>query len=134
MTKSVFLTHENPFPPRGSDKFRDFHVLKLLCERMDQVELLYLSGAPAQAEERPARGSELPPNLLVSQIDKREPGLFTKLLRPRTLNPYADSVERELENRAEPGKLLWISRLLMASCVPLARSLGYHVVLDEHNV
>ena len=133
MSKALFLTQENPFPPRGSDKFRDFHVLKLLCEkdRRSGAALPHSRTNPSglRTAARASQESRRSPR------STRKPELSAKnLLRPRALNIYAESVERELQKRAEPGKLLWISRLLMASCVPLARSLGYHVILDEHNV
>jgi len=136
MSKALFLTQENPFPPRGSDKFRDFHVLRLLCEKVDEVELLFLTDeqTPSENETIEINGFEHPKKLTISRIHKESPNFIRKLLRPRTLNVYAEPVERALQERAEPGKLLWISRLLMASCVPLARSLGYRVILDEHNV
>lgn len=132
MTKALFLTQENPFPPRGSDKFRDFHVLRLLCERFDEVELLCLTDDDSLPESETIEIESK--KLTLSRIKKESPSFLTRLLRPRTLNVYAEPVERALQSRAETGKLLWISRLLMASCVPMARSLGYHVILDEHNV
>lgn len=132
MKKALFLTQENPFPPRGSDKFRDFHVLRLLCERFDEVELLCLTDDESLPESEIIEFESK--KLTISRIHKEKPSFLTRLLRPRTLNVYAEPVERALQSRAEKGKLLWISRLLMASCVPLARSLGYHVILDEHNV
>ena len=133
MTKALFLTQENPFPPRGSDKFRDFHVLRLLCEQMDSVEVLCFAEGSGPNQLKNA-SEEIPANLTISEMEKHTPGFLHRLFQPRALNPYSDCIEDALEKRAEPGKLLWISRLLMASCVPWARSLGYHVILDEHNV
>lgn len=37
---------------------------------------------------------------------------------------------RLLRARFKPGTLLWVSRLSMAQYVPLARSLGYRIILD----
>jgi glycosyltransferase involved in cell wall biosynthesis len=132
MSKVLFLTEENPFPPRGSDKFRDLHILKLLCEIVDEVEVLCFAGEGQAFVQPPA--SELPKNLKITELPKRKEGFFHRLFRSRQLNAQSESIEEALEQRAEQGTLLWISRLLMASCVPLARSLGYRVVLDEHNV
>jgi glycosyltransferase involved in cell wall biosynthesis len=38
------------------------------------------------------------------------------------------------ERSLVPGRTLWVSRLEMAQYIPLAKSLGYRIVLDEHHV
>src|SRR5262245_18172476 len=55
-------------------------------------------------------------------------------LRPEALRGYSSDVARRLREKAQPGRLLWISRLEMAQYVPLARKLGYRIILDEQNV
>lgn len=134
MSKALFLTHENPFPPRGSDKLRDFHVLRLLCERIEEVELLCVRQSASSESEDPALYT-IPGNLKITVIEPEVSGLFHRFLkRVKSDDDYEEAVESALEERAEPGRVLWVSRLSMANCVPMARSLGYRVILDEHNV
>ncbi|MGZ3687052.1 MAG: glycosyltransferase family 4 protein [Bdellovibrionota bacterium] len=59
-------------------------------------------------------------------------GLTTEPMWKRLLSPLMKPGElsEELRNRAEPGKLLWLSGARAAKYVPYARDLGYRVILD----
>jgi len=55
-------------------------------------------------------------------------------MQPPVFQDYCHSMAEALRSRAAPGRILWVSRFAMAQYIPLAKSLGYRVILDEHNV
>jgi glycosyltransferase involved in cell wall biosynthesis len=127
--KAVWLTSECPYPVNSGGKLRETSIIRLLMERME-VEVLCFPSPVADP-------SGAPQDLKITEIERRRAPFWKRAvypLRPYVVNGYSQTVEGALRERAEPGKLLWISRLGMAQYLPVARELGYRVVLDEQNV
>lgn len=132
--KAIFLTNEFPFPPTGGGKMRDLHILKLLLEKIE-IEVLSFSGGNGGMPDILGLNGGMP--LRHTGIERERAPVWKRLfypLRPYIINGYSQRMESALRSRAEPGRLLWISRLVMAQYIPIARKLGYKVILDEHNV
>jgi len=124
----LFLTSESPYPPSGGGKLRDAQMIRLLRER-EMVDVLCFETASVLPDESQDEN--------VSFITRDRPPIWKRVLypmRPYVVNGYSRRMEAALRERAEPNRILWISRLAMAQYIPLARSLGYRVILDEHNV
>ncbi|MGK5084223.1 glycosyltransferase family 4 protein [Bdellovibrionota bacterium FG-1] len=129
--KLLFLTKENPFPPAGGAHLRDSQLIQLLQETMDVEVLCY---APESENSVPAA---FPPGVKITRIQRTTRQRWKKAfetLRPDLQNNYSQAIEQALRERAEPGKLLWISRLIMAKYLEVAKSFGYQTILDEHQV
>jgi polysaccharide biosynthesis protein PslH len=127
--KVIWLTSECPYPVNGGAKLREASIIRLLQEKMEVEVLCFPSPQPGR--------SGAPANLTITELDRRRAPIWKRALyafRPYIVNGYSQTVEGALRERAKPGRLLWISRLAMAQYLPLARQLGYRVVLDEHNV
>ncbi len=90
---------------------RDAQLLRLLQSRVSVEVLCYLS-----------RAYQTP--FVVSMFSRRR-GLFTK---------HSKAMVRALEERAAPGRLLWVSGSEMADYIPLAKALGYRIVREERNL
>lgn len=134
--KAFFLTSGPPVPVVGARRVRDAQILNLLAKRM-HVEVLCVAdqnqvpGIQAQTER------ELCEQLQVSCHALDQPNVFTRtldLVRPEFAQGYSASIEHYLRSRAQPGDLVWISRLRMAKYISIAKKLGCHAVLDEHQV
>lgn len=131
--KAVFLTEHSPFPPVGSARIRDYHQLRLLSENFDVEVLCFDSDSPAPA----TTVTNLPHQIEITRLPRPARSFWknsTRWLQPEFMIEYSEVIEEALRARAFPDRLLWISRLKMAPYLPMAKNLGYRVVLDEHNV
>lgn len=134
LERIVFLTSELPYPPSGGGKIRDMHLIRLLAERAD-VEVLCFKGPRSHTGGHPAE--QPPSNVRVSEVQRDRAPIWKRTVypfRPYVVNGYSQEMEKALKDRARPGTLLWVSRLAMAQYIPVARKMGYQIVLDEHNV
>jgi glycosyltransferase involved in cell wall biosynthesis len=136
-TPVIFLTSESPYPITRGSKIRDAHLIRLLAETHDVEVLCFPPQGPASA----IAPDEKPANVKLSVIEPKGTPFWLELsrkvidpLRPPIVHGHSPAMDQALRARATPGKLLWVSRLAMAKYLPLARSLGYRVVLDEHHV
>lgn len=135
----IFLTSENPFPAgeaevRGersherSEIFRrDAHVLHLLAE-FAEIEILCYARPSTVLD-----GNTIPEGVNVTLI-RREPvpawqRWFGPLLSLAT-SRHKQAMIDALKDRAPQAKTLWVSSLRMAEYIPIARTLGYRVILD----
>jgi glycosyltransferase involved in cell wall biosynthesis len=134
--KAFFLTSGPPVPVVGARRVRDAQILSLLSKHMP-IEVLCIAeqdqvpGIQAQSEK------ELCAGLQVSCHRLDPPSIFTKavdIIRPEFAQGYSESLENYLRSRAQPGDLVWISRLRMAKYIAVAKKLGCHAVLDEHQI
>ncbi len=131
--KAIFLTSELPFPATGGGKIRDAQLVKLLLEHVE-VEVLCFGDPEAPLPAGPEASRR---GLRMARIRRDRAPVWRRAfspLRPYVINGWSRNMARALAERAEPGSLLWVSRLAMGQYIPLAKSLGYRVVLDEHNV
>ncbi len=132
-SSAIFLTSECPYPTAGGAKIRDAHLIQLLREKMEVEVLCFPSTLPAGV----APHGEIPTNVHVTIVEQRKTPIWRKVvdpLRPEVVHGYCNAMADALRARAARGRILWISRLAMAQYLPLARALGYRIVLDEHNV
>jgi glycosyltransferase involved in cell wall biosynthesis len=136
MRKAFFLTSGPPVPIVGARRIRDAQIVSLLAKRMP-VEVHCISDRTdmpsIQAAVEKRFGSKVSvfchpldsPNLFIRSLD---------IVRPHFAQGYSKSIESALRSRANPGDVVWLSRLRMAKYVALARKLGCYSVLDEHQV
>ncbi len=136
MRKAFFLTSGPPVPIVGARRIRDSQIISLLAQRMP-VELLCVSkrnDVPSmQANIHAVFGENV--NLSCHVVDERN--LLSRgmdLVRPHFAQGRSRGIESCLRSMAQPGDVVWLSRLRMAKYVTLARSLGCHSVLDEHQI
>ncbi len=131
---AIFLASESPYPTTGGSKIRDAHLIQLLREKLEVEVLCFPTPAlPAGG----ATTNEIPGNVRVSVIEQKRVALWRRALdplRPPVVHGYCEAMADTIRARAVRGRILWVSRLAMAQYLPLARSLGYRVILDEHNV
>lgn len=129
--KVLFLTDENPYSQAGNFKIRESHIIDVLKTKME-VELLCFSS------ENPASNlKKVPPDVRVSTIRHEKEPLWKWLIhpiRPRGIPEYSKSMAEAIHARSDSCHLIWISQFAMAQYVPLARELGYKIILDEHSV
>jgi len=127
----LFLTEENPFPPVGGRRTRDATLIQRLALR-GPVEVLTFQTTDAETSVH------LPETITTTFVHRKLPlwvEHLRSLIRPRGLEGLCVNMVAALKARAASrGRLLWVSRLEMAQYIPLARSLGYRIVLDEHHV
>ena len=136
MEKILFLTSGSPYPLLGARKIRDAQMIHLLSQ-ISEVEILFC-GEDAQALQFENEHFDyLPENVTMTSLRPTPQSFFNQTMdriKPAVTQGYEQSVAAALKARAVKGKVLWISRLRMAQYIPLARVLGYKVVLDEHQV
>jgi glycosyltransferase involved in cell wall biosynthesis len=138
--KLVFLTKESPFPPAGGAHIRDAHLINIFRETME-VEVLCFSaetddGFPAEPSMK-AGDLSLPTGVHVTRITRKRGPIWKRALstfKPEVQGGYCEAMAQAIRARAEPGKLLWVSRLGMGQYLELAKKLGYRTVLDQHQV
>jgi glycosyltransferase involved in cell wall biosynthesis len=128
--EALFLSSRTPFPATQGGKFRETFVLRLLSQELD-VEVL------CQSEEGFFR-DRLSSRVRVTRLEWTPPAVWHRALgalRPSPLDtPWSSAIEQALRERAEKGRLLWVSGLAMARYIPLARRLGYRVILDLQSI
>lgn len=132
LKKVIFLTTESPYPPDRKGKYREIQLIEILSEQME-VELLCFA---KNTESSPSSLSP-PPKLRISRVTRDPEPTWKKtlsLLRPFMMKGYSKSMAEALKKKAEPGKLLWVSRLSMAPYIPIAHELGYRIVFEEHQI
>jgi glycosyltransferase involved in cell wall biosynthesis len=130
--KLIFLTVESPFPPSGGAHIRDAHLINIFRETMEVEVVCFATETSTETAEAP-----LPKGVRVTRIIYHPGPLWKRALsplRPDVQAGYCRAMEQALRQRAEPGKLLWISRLGMGKYLELGKSLGYRTVLDQHQV
>lgn len=136
MRNAFFLTSGPPIPIAGARRIRDAQIISALSKKM-HVEVLCV----AETEQLPTIQAKCfklfgdAVRVSCHPLDRK--GLFTKalnLVRPDFAQGYSESIENYLNSRTQPGDLVWISRLRMAKYIGVARKLGAHTVLDEHQV
>lgn len=147
--KAFFLTVESPFPADNPQKRWEAQIVEILSEQF-AVEVLCL-GRPNPTTHTDTPGAvtlQLGSDhrqVTVRWVDPSGEGFIGKHAIKKTLSQlkpgelrrtYSVRMERALRERAVTdasgrGPLLWISRLAMAQYAPLAKKLGYHVVLDK---
>lgn len=133
--RAIFLTVDSPFPASDPEKRREAHLIQLLTEQMP-VEVLCIG--------RTREGASAP--VTVTAVDPKGEGFLGKQALKKTLSSlkpgelrrtYSTRMEAALRERAQAPHgekaLLWVSRLAMAQYVPLARKLGYQIVLDKQS-
>lgn len=149
--RALFLTVESPFPADNPQKRWEAQIVEILAEQFS-VEVLCLarSGQSDNPEAPQTDTLLLGPEkraVTVSWVDPRGEGFIGKHAIKKTLSQlkpgelrrtYSVRMEQALRERAEQtmgsdaaAPLLWVSRLAMAQYVPLAKKLGYQVVLDK---
>ncbi len=136
MRKAFFLTSGPPVPVVGARRIRDAQILSLLAKRMP-VELLCVSERVDKPSIQASMQSAFGERVNVSCHPLDDQGLIARGLdavRPHYAQGYSKSIESRLRTAAQPGDIVWLSRLRMAKYVDLARSLGCHSILDEHQI
>jgi glycosyltransferase involved in cell wall biosynthesis len=132
--KLVFLTMESPFPPSGGAHIRDAHLIRIFSETME-VEILCFGSSTSEGDGR--REESLPPGVKVTHVRRKPEPIWQRAvssLRPEVQTGYCERMETALRERAEPGKLLWVSRLGMGKYLEVAKKAGYRTILDQHQV
>jgi polysaccharide biosynthesis protein PslH len=130
MEHILFLSNDTPFPPKGGGRIRDFSLIRVMAETM-KVHVIAFSGSKEVPREIPSG------QVSVSLVERDRRPIWERItypFRPYFINGYSKNLEKELVRQAAPGRILWISRLVMAQYIPIAKKLGYKVVLDEHNI
>ena len=133
MKQAIFLTSESPIPPSGGGKLRDYGLIQMLLENMEVEVLCFAKADTTESYVIPP----LPQGLTLTLIQHNASPIWKRALsplRPYVVNGYSQEMAQAIKMRAKPGTLLWVSRLGMAQYIPLAKSLGYRVILDEHNI
>ncbi len=123
-------------PIVGARRIRDAQVLSLLSKRMP-VEVLYISEQNETPTVQQAVLERFGTNISVSAHPLDSPNLATRaldLVRPHFAQGYSKSIESMLRAMAKPGDIVWLSRLRMAKYIGVARKLGCHTILDEHQI
>lgn len=136
MRKAFFLTSGPPVPVVGARRIRDAQILSLLAKRMP-VELLCVSDRVDKPSIQAAMQATFGERVNVSCHPLDDQSLVARgldVVRPHYAQGYSKSIESRLRTAAQPGDIVWLSRLRMAKYVDLARSLGCHSVLDEHQI
>lgn len=136
MRKAFFLTSGPPVPVVGARRIRDAQILSLLAKRMP-VELLCVSERVDKPSIQAAMQNAFGERVNVSCHPHDDQGLISRgldMVRPHYAQGYSKSIESRLRTAAQPGDIVWLSRLRMAKYVDLARSLGCHSILDEHQI
>jgi len=136
MNKAFFLTSGPPVPVVGARRIRDAQIITALAKIMP-VEVLCIAESSDLPPIQEQANAFFGPNVQVSCHSWNPPGLASKainIIRPDFAQNYSDSIEHYLKSRAQPGDLLWLSRLRMAKYLGLGHKLGCHTILDEHQV
>jgi glycosyltransferase involved in cell wall biosynthesis len=136
MRKAFFLTSGRPVPIVGARRIRDAQVITLLSQRLP-VEVLCVSEQNDTPSVQAAVETAFGKNVSVSchPLDRGNPFLASfDLVRPHFAKGYSHSIESTLRSKAQPGDLVWLSRLRMGKYMGLARKLGCFSILDEHQI
>jgi polysaccharide biosynthesis protein PslH len=136
MRKAFFLTSGRPVPIVGARRIRDAQVIALLAKRLP-VEVLCISEENDTPSIQASVEVEFGPNVAVSchPADPINPLTATlNVVRPHFAQGYSGSIESTLRSKAQPGDIVWLSRLRMGKYIGLARKLGCFTVLDEHQI
>jgi glycosyltransferase involved in cell wall biosynthesis len=136
MRKAFFLTSGRPVPIVGARRIRDAQVISLLAKRMP-VEVLCVSEQNETPSIQASVEKQFGANVTVSchPLDRGNPiAASLDLVRPHFAKGYSHSIEATLKSRAQPGDIVWLSRLRMGKYLSLARRLGCFTVLDEHQI
>jgi len=129
----IFLAEENPFPLQKPSHLRESQLIALLSERY-AVELLCHETRVGAGIKKDAYG-KVPSGLKVTAIPRQRQGIAEWLInriQPKPMQAKSAAMVQALRERAAPGVVLWVSQLQMAPYIPLAKELGYLVILDEH--
>lgn len=134
LREALFLTYEYPFPPRAGGQLRDASIVSILSKYF-HLEIAFVE---CKGTETPLPlPNENPKNILVQKISLSPIPTLRRVMNPflpHFINNRNQQIEEFLRSRQGVGKLLWLSRLRMARYLTLAKSLGYQVILDEHNI
>ena len=134
-TSLLFLRSHSPYPPRGGADIRDMNLIKAFSEIMP-VTILCFSANQADTPSSPSL--QIPQHVKIDFISREAIPLWKKVfypIRPYVVNGFSSSMAKALKTHVQEGKkILWISRLGMAQYIPIAKALGFKVILDEHNV
>jgi glycosyltransferase involved in cell wall biosynthesis len=131
MPKIIFLTSKSPYPTTTPGRIRDHFLLTLLKEHGD-VEVLCFTNRRGGADIPNIREGVRITFIQVEEKRQFWRRAFT-FLRP-THPRFSQTMAEALRLRAKPGTILWISRLRMATYIPLARALGYRITFDDYRV
>lgn len=134
----LFLTPELPYPASSGGKIREVHLIRILSERFPVEVICFNPADNARSKQfRPPKAEDIPKGVNISLIPRDESPFWKRslaALRPPAFADFRPEVAEILRQRASRNTLLWVSRFAMAPYIPLAKSLGYRVILDEHNV
>ena len=136
MRKAFFLTSGRPVPVVGARRIRDAQIISLLAKRLP-VEVLCISEQNDTPSIQAAVEAQFGPNVSVSchPLDRGNPiAAGLDLVRPHFAKGYSHSIESTLKSKAQPGDIVWLSRLRMGKYMRLARKLGCFTILDEHQI
>lgn len=123
-------------PIVGARRIRDAQVIFLLSKRMP-VEVLCVSAQTNTPSIQHSITEYFGPNVSVSchGLDTPNPLIrVLDLVRPHFAQGYSKSIEATLRSKAQPGDIIWLSRLRMAKYIGLAKKLGCFTILDEHQI
>lgn len=123
-------------PIVGARRIRDAQIIFLLSKRMP-VEVLCVSAQTNTPSIQHAITENFGSTVSVSchALDKPNPFIRAlDLVRPSFAQGYSTSIEATLRSKAQPGDIIWLSRLRMAKYISLAKKLGCFTILDEHQV
>jgi glycosyltransferase involved in cell wall biosynthesis len=136
MRKAFFLTSGRPVPIVGARRIRDAQIISLLAKHLP-VEVLCVSAENDTPSILAAVEAEFGPKVTVSchPLDRTN-RMFAPLdfVRPHFAQGYSHSIDAMLRSKAQPGDLIWLSRLRMGRYLALARKLGCFSILDEHQI
>lgn len=136
MRKAFFLTSGRPVPIVGARRIRDAQIVSALAKRLP-VEVLCVSEQTDTPSIQASVESHFGGNVAVSCHPLDRASIFTApfdLVRPHFAQGYSQSIESYLRSRAQPGDIVWLSRLRMGKYLSLARKLGCFTILDEHQI
>ena len=125
--RAIFLTTESPYPTDTPGKVRDSYLIEALLREIE-VEVLCHRGQES---------IQIPTALKISVIEQKPTSILQmglNSLRPFIANGFSEEIVEALQERFSPGTLLWVSRLSMAKYIPLAKKMGYRIILDQHRV
>lgn len=136
MRKAFFLTSGRPVPIVGARRIRDAQIVSLLSKRLP-VEVLCVSEQNDTPSIQASVEAQFGERVSVSCHPLDRANLFLAPLdfvRPHFAQGYSHSIEATLKSKAQPGDIVWLSRLRMGKYLALARKLGCFTILDEHQI
>jgi len=139
MAQAFFLTSGPPVPVVGARRVRDAEIISLLARKMPVRVLANFQGAMEKSNPVFKKDcTDYFGSAVQTSLHRNDPDPFhiqlLDLVRPHFAQGYSVEMDRILRTEVKPGDLVWLSRLRMAKYMKIAKEVGAHVILDEHQI